>query len=99
MPPFAELAVRPPNPQRKPNQNLHHGIGVAAFVEAEVERGPKVRTLGSQSRQPIHLARADPLHVRGANKRRIPPPMRHPQRWSLTGLAQALQPELTDTFE
>jgi hypothetical protein len=57
MPPFAELAVRPPIPERKPDQNLHHCIGVAVFVQAEVERGPNVCTLGSQSCQAIRLAR------------------------------------------
>src|ERR1700720_1794377 len=98
MPPFAEVAARPPNPERNPDHDLHHYIGVAAFVQAEVERGPNVCTLGSQSCQPIPLALTDPLRLRGANKCGIPLQMAHPKRWSVTGLIQALQPEFTDTF-
>jgi hypothetical protein len=68
MPPFAELAARPETPERKPDHDLHHCIGIAAFVQAEVQRGPHVCTLCSQSCQPIHLAcqRGSPCLREGA---------------------------------
>src|SRR3954465_6247535 len=99
MAPFAELAVRPEAPERNPGHHLHDCIGVAELMQAEVDRGPNVCILGSQSCQPIQLALTDPLCLCGVNERHTPLQMAHPERWPVSGLFQALQPEFADSFQ
>src|SRR5262245_40187403 len=99
MPPFREIAARPETPERNLGHDLQDSVGVAELIEAEVECGPDICGLSSQSRQPIHLPLRDPLRLRGPNKRRTPLQVAHLEFWYATGLVQPLQSEFTDGFQ